>query len=400
MIDARSQWSHTQLTSEFLAESCCFADMTGDGREDLVAGDRWWTLDPPHTATVFRTVADAWLPPWGGGNRPDPHAHLRESSSLPPQYKAATYDWPIGSHGGVPDALLSVGMHRDPVRWFAHRSGAQAWDIRPVTSGGTYESAVYADLDTAGTRGLVTVPYRPSIAWYEPGDDPHAPWIEHAVGPRGGNWHGLGVGVVDDDRPHILTPTGIYAPREDIRAPWRWSPLRQIDEHGTLSDGLGDVHLIHTRRLGHGSASLFAASPHGRGLWRWDPVETTTTGRVYQRSTLEAATSQLHAVAVLPAAAGEPVDAWVITGKRWHAHGPDHDIDPNGTPVLFRIGVHVDPHEPVQAELICDHSGVGMNFAARRLGDGRMQIATANKRGVHLFTQTRTPEMKETPHGK
>jgi hypothetical protein len=91
---------------------------------------------------------------------------------------------------------------------------------------------------------------------------------------------------------------------------------------------------------------------------------------------------------VLPATAGEPVDAWVISGKRWHAHGPGHDDDPAGTPVLFRIGVHADPAIPAQIELIDDHSGVGLHFAARRLPDGRMQIATANKLGVHLFTHT------------
>jgi len=399
VIDPRSRWQRTTLTREFMAESCTFADMNGDGRDELVAGDSWWDLDrSPCLPTTFRTIADAWLPPWGGGeHRVDPHAHLRETSRLPPQYKAATYDWPIRHPGGGPDSLLSVGMHRDPVRWFEHRPARGPWAGCEVTAGGIYESAVYTELDTSGTRGLVTVSDRPRIAWYEPGCDPYTAWTEHLVGEHGGSWHGLGVGALEDERPHILTPTGIYTPGCDIRRPWHWSPLRQIDENGHTTETLGDVCLIHTHQIGaSGPASLFGASPHARGLWRWDLLEVTASGRLYQRYCLDRSTSQLHALAVLPAMPAEPVDAWVITGKRWQAHGPDHDIDPRGTPRLFRVGVHTDPRRRAVVELIDDQSGVGLNFAARRLADGRMQIATANKLGVHLFTE----HHQETVHGK
>ncbi|WP_225731023.1 MULTISPECIES: hypothetical protein [unclassified Nocardia] len=391
MIDTRSRWQHTTLTTDFLAESCCVADMNGDGIDELVAGDRWWPIDrSPCTPTRFRTIARTWLPRWGGGDRPDPHPHLRESSGGPPQYRAATYDWPLrSSDRGRADALLSIGMHQDPIRRYDPRPDPAQWEPHDVVHGGIYESAVYADLDTEGTAGLVTVPDRPRVAWYEPAPDPRAPWLEHPVGDRGGNWHGLGVGVLDtDNQPHILTPTGTYRCDGDIRRPWRWSALLSIDEFGRAGEGLGDVCLIHPHRLypDH-PATLFAASPHGYGLWRWDLVEVTPARRVYQRAALESATSQLHALAVLGATGGEPVDAWVITGKRWQAHGPDHDPDPRGTPVLFRVGVHSDPAVPPRVELIDDHSGVGLHFAARRLGDGRMQIATANKLGVHLLTE-------------
>jgi hypothetical protein len=116
-------------------------------------------------------------------------------------------------------------------------------------------------------------------------------------------------------------------------------------------------------------------------------VEATETTRTYQRYDLETTVSQLHALAVLPALPSEDVDAWVITGKRWQAHGPSHDVDPAGTPVLFRVGIWSDPQAKPRVELIDAESGVGLQFAARRLVDGRMQLATANKLGVHLFTE-------------
>lgn len=279
-------------------------------------------------------------------------------------------------------------MHRDPVRWYEPGAAPGQWSDHEVVRGGIYESAVYAELDDTGTYGLVTVPDRPQVAWYEPGPDPRQPWTEHLIGELGGNWHGLGVGALEQDGPpHVLTPTGFYRSGEDIRQPWHWSAFTQIDSAGNGQDGLGDVCLIHAHAVGGGTPSLFGASPHDRGLWRWDLVAATATGRTYRRYDLETSTSQLHALRVLPALPGEDVDAWVITGKRWQAHGAHHDTDPAGDPVLFRVGVYADPDVPSRVELIGRGSGVGLQFAARRLPDGRMQIATANKLGVHMYTE-------------
>ncbi|MGY1945579.1 hypothetical protein [Nocardia asiatica] len=283
-----------------------------------------------------------------------------------------------------------MGMHLDPVYWYMRRAGARHWQRHEVARGGIYESAVFAELDRSGTTGLVTVPERPRLAWYEPGRDPTAPWLAHPIGSRGGNWHGLGVGALEcGGAPCVLTPSVVYESEDDIRRPWKSAPLRQIDPDGQMHDGLGDVHIIHTHSVGGAEPSLFAASPHGLGLWRWDLVSLDGSTRTYQRYDLETATSQLHALAVLPAADFEDVDAWVVTGKRWQAHGPHHDIDPAGAPVLFRVGIYRDPLRQPRIEGIDTASGVGLQIAVRRLDDGRMQIATSNKLGVHLFTESR-----------
>ncbi|WP_439681551.1 hypothetical protein [Embleya sp. MST-111070] len=392
MIDTRADWDHVVLDAAFAAEGCCFADMDGDGEDDLVAGEHWWKLDGSATPTRFRGVADAWLPPWGGGDRPDPHAHLREGGG-PAQYKAATYDWPLPGPTGSTDTLVSVGMHRDPVlRHLPPAAPGQPWTTHEVTRGGIYESAILTVLDEHATVGLVTVPDRPRVAWYEPGPDPRTPWTPHTVGEHGGNWHGLGVGRLDTGGPtHILTAHGTYRPGTDIRRPWHWSTLAHLDDDGALHPGLGDVAAIHPHPVAAHCPSLFAASPHARGLWRFDLLEHTPGHRLYRRRTLEDTVSQLHALAVLDAVDGEDADAWVITGKRRHAHGRDHDVDPNGPALLFRVAVHADAERHPRLELIDDHSGVGLQFAARRLPDARMQIATANKNGTHLFTQRKGP---------
>jgi hypothetical protein len=384
MLDCSSRWQHTVLTPSFEAEGCCLADVDSDGELELVAGQRWWRLDGSRSH-VFREIADAWLPPWGGGSRPDPHAHLREGGG-PPQYKAATYDWPLRAGSG-PHGLLSVGMHQDPIMWYERAQGTALWRRHLVTAGGIYESVIFDQLADGGPAGLITVPERPKVAWYEQPAEPASPWIEHIVGDRGGNWHGLGLGDLDGDgRRHVLTGTGSYAPGADLRAKWTWSDIAVIDEAGHTEAGLGDVGLISVHELG-GSQSLFVASPHGRGLWRLDPVDVTPRLRVYRRHTLETTVSQLHALALATALPSEDVALWVVTGKRWQAHGRWHDQDPAGEPLLFRVGIYHDPAQAPRVEIIHRQSGVGLQFDARRLADGRMQIATSNKLGVHVFTE-------------
>jgi hypothetical protein len=133
-----------------------------------------------------------------------------------------------------------------------------------VTQGGIYESVVYGDLDGRGTYGMVTVPSRPSLALYEPADEPTAPWREHVVGDRGGNWHGLGLGALETGgAPCILTPSGYYTSGDDVRAPWTWHDLHQVLPDGSVEHTLGDVCLIWTCELTDGSTILGADDKSG-----------------------------------------------------------------------------------------------------------------------------------------
>ena len=78
----------------------------------------------------------------------------------------------------------------------------------------------------------------------------------------------------------------------------------------------------------------------------------------------------------------------LVTGKRYWAHGPKGDVEPDAPAVLYWFELQRDkaagprfiPHK------IDDNSGVGTQVIARDLnGDGVPDIVVGNKKGIFVF---------------
>jgi hypothetical protein len=81
----------------------------------------------------------------------------------------------------------------------------------------------------------------------------------------------------------------------------------------------------------------------------------------------------------------------IVTGKRFWAHGPHGDSEPNAPAVLYWFELRRDREKGVQfiPHKIDDDSGVGTQVTAADLnGDGTPDVIVSNKKGTFLHLST------------
>jgi len=77
----------------------------------------------------------------------------------------------------------------------------------------------------------------------------------------------------------------------------------------------------------------------------------------------------------------------IVTGKRFWAHGPKGDVEPDAPAVLYWFELRRDKQTGVQfiPHKIDDDSGVGTQVTAVDLnGDGIPDVIVSNKKGTFL----------------
>jgi hypothetical protein len=167
------------------------------------------------------------------------------------------------------------------------------------------------------------------------------------------------------------------APETPADTPW---PFTAVDL------GPDAAHMAIYDVNGDGLADIVASAAHQLGVWWFEQTQAGGT-RAFVRHDIDASFSQSHALDVGDIDNDGIAD--VVTGKRRWAHGPTGDPEPNAPGVLYwyqprRSGTKVTWTK----HLIDDTSGVGNQVVVSDVdGDGRLDVASANKHGVFVFLQ-------------
>jgi putative membrane-bound dehydrogenase-like protein len=388
-----------QLNEHFWGEGAAAADFNRDGRVDVVSGPFWYEGPAfrvrheyaPATASFERKGADgsvAVIPGFPGA--------LSARNAYSENFLAFTYDF---NRDSWPDILI-VGFPGRATAWYENPRGAGQsagghWRRHVLLERTDNESPAFVDV-TGDTRPELVCHSGGFLGYAEQtSSDPTAPWTFRPVSPQG-KWgpytHGLGASDVNGDgRADLIEATAWWEQPASLAGQPVWTrhaaefgPGAQFYAYDVNGDKLPDV--------------IGSLDAHGYGLAWHEQVraggQTTfrrhlIVGERPDENPHGVAFSQIHALALADIDGDGLRD--IVTGKRFWAHGPDGDPEPNAPAVVYWFqlvrksgAVEFVPH------LIDDDSGVGTQVTVVDVsGDGLPDVVVGNKKGTFVHVQQR-----------
>jgi hypothetical protein len=353
----------------FRSEGAAVSDVNRDGRADILAGDVWYEA-----------------PDW----------KLREITQ-PGKYDPAkdrsrcylNFAQDVNGDGWV-DSIV-IGPPGSACLWFENPGGKGGhWKQRTICDSACNETPHFVDLLGTG-RAVLVFATGGRMAWFAAPGTAQGAWQAHAISqPKAPGTdrysHGLGVGDLNGDgRRDVLITAGWWeAPEDRAAGPWTFHPAK-------LGAACADMHVYDVD--GDGDADVISSSAHAYGIWWFEQVRGDK-GAGFKQHLIHKAFSQTHALRLVDIDGDGLKD--LVTGKRYWAHrGKDPGAKEPAVLCWFQLRrpekgkVEFVPHP------IDDDSGVGLQFEAADVnGDGRADIVTSNKKGVHLFLQERPGQGK------
>jgi len=372
-LPARDAFKTLRLSEEFFAEGAYHGDFNRDGKPDVVAGPFWFEGPAFEKRHEYRP-AKAFDPKGYSDN-------------------FLTYAGDFDGDGWCD--ILCVPFPGIEGYWYRNPAGkGDAWTKHVVFTPIGNESPVWGDVTGDGRPELIFC----GDGFYGfAGPDPAKPtepWPFRAVSNKDKRYfkftHGAGFGDINGDgRTDLVEAIGWWEQPADAKPdqPWRFHEQRFAEAAAQIL--VGDVD-------GDNVADIVTAwHCHHYGLVWWRHIRKDGGAVEWQKNTILAPTpdlstdafrpSQLHAFELVDMNGDGVKD--ILTGKRFWAHGPKGDKEPDAPAVVFWLETRRDgkggatfvPH------LIDDNSGVGTQVAAADLnGDGRPDVVVANKKGIFV----------------
>jgi hypothetical protein len=383
-----------ELTPEFWAEGADVGDFNRDGHMDIESGPFWYEGPEfkvrheiwPATATFQRAKPDGTketVPGFEGA--------LGTNNAYSDEFLTFAYDF----NGDKWTDVIVYGMPGTAVFWYENPKGKPGpWTKHEVFDVLDNESPDFVDITGDGKPEMLCCS-KGYIGYAEANwKNPAAPWTFHAVSPKGEYQrftHGIGAGDINKDgRADIIEKDGWWEQPANSSQGQVWKMHRvkfapsaaQMLVYDVNGDKLSDV--------------ITCVDAHGYGLVWWEQMKSKDGEISFKEHVVlnmdatpnkqGVSFSQVHALALADMDGDGIKD--VVTGKRFWAHGPGGDPEPNAPAVLywFQITRPVKGQAEFIPHLVDDRSGVGTQVTAAKVSNKKHpDIIVGNKRGVFLF---------------